>query len=155
MKCYLKYFLRQICSSNTLKLDEMKICDALRDFGSFTIWRLHGRLVACECMLMLCSTFISFLSVCMSQHGIRTGLSNVKRLNAIQTGKHQQLMTFECCFLISQYHKNCNAMSSSTVLRHVPWNTFICSAVQCFHQFVMGFIYCLLSWFVLFTIFFQ
>ena len=54
-------------------------------------------------------------------------------------------MTFECCFLISQYHENCNAMSSFTVLRHVPWNTFICSAVQCFHQFVMVFIYCLLS----------
>ena len=57
------------------------------------------------------------------------------------------LMTFECCFLISQYHENCNAMSSFTVLRHVPWNTFICSAVQCFHQFVMVFIYCLLSFF--------
>ena len=55
------------------------------------------------------------------------------------------LMTFECCFLIPQYHENCNAMSSFTVLRHVPWNTFICSAVQCFHQFVMVFIYCLLS----------
>ena len=54
------------------------------------------------------------------------------------------LMTFECCFLIPQYHENCNAMSSFTVLRHVPWNTFICSAVQCFHQFVMVFI-CLLS----------
>ena len=57
------------------------------------------------------------------------------------------LMTFECCFLISQYHENCNAMSSFTVLRHVPWNTFICSAVQCFYQFVMVFIYCLLSFF--------
>ena len=57
------------------------------------------------------------------------------------------LMTFECCFLISQYHENCNAMSSFTVLRHVPWNTFICSAVQCFHQFVMVFIYCLLTFF--------
>ena len=55
------------------------------------------------------------------------------------------LTAFECCFLISQYHENCNAMSSFTVLRHVPWNTFICSAVQCFHQFVMVFIYCLLS----------
>ena len=25
-------------------------------------------------------------------------------------------MTFECCFLISQYHENCNAMSSFTVM---------------------------------------
>ena len=62
-----------------------------------------------------------------------------KRLNT------SSLMTFECCFLISQYHENCNAISSFVVLRHVPWNTFICSAVQCFHQFVMVFIYCLLS----------
>ena len=126
--------------SNTQK----STCNALRDLGSVTIWRLHGRSNACECMLTLFSTFMSFLSVCMMQHGIRTGLSNVKRQNAIQTSN---LMTFECCFLISQYHENCNAMSSFTVLRHVPWNTFICSAVQCFHQFVMVFIYCLLSFF--------
>ena len=57
------------------------------------------------------------------------------------------LMKFECCFLISQYHENCNAMSSLTVLRHAPWNTFICKAVQCFHQFAMVFIYCLRSFF--------
>ena len=37
-------------------------------------------------------------------------------------------------------------MSSFTVLRHVPWNTFICSAVQCFHKFGTVFIY-LLSFF--------
>ena len=42
------------------------IWDALRDFGSVTIWYLHGRSSACEWMLTLCSTFISFLSVCMS-----------------------------------------------------------------------------------------
>ena len=27
------------------------------------------------------------------------------------------LMTFECCFQMSKYHENCNAMSSFTVLR--------------------------------------
>ena len=36
-------------------------------------------------------------------------------------------------------------MSSFTVLRHLPWKTFIRSAVRCFHQFVIVFIYCLLS----------
>ena len=55
------------------------------------------------------------------------------------------LVTFECCFLIPQYHENCNAMSSFSILRHIPWNTLICSAVQCFHQFAMVFTYCLLS----------
>ena len=52
------------------------------------------------------------------------------------------LTTFECCFLIPQSGENYNAISSFTVLRQVPLNTFICSAVQYFHQFV---IYCLLS----------
>ena len=57
------------------------------------------------------------------------------------------LMTLKRCFLISQHHENYNAMSSFNVLRHVPWNILICSAVQCFHQFVMVFINCLLSFF--------
>ena len=48
--------------SNTQK----STCNALRDLGSVTIWRLHGRSNACECMLTLFSTFISFLSVWMS-----------------------------------------------------------------------------------------
>ena len=30
------------------------------------------------------------------------------------------LTTFECCFLISKYHENCKAVSSFTVIRHVP-----------------------------------
>ena len=37
---------------------EMIICDALRDLGSVTIWRLHGRSNACECMLTLHVVFI-------------------------------------------------------------------------------------------------
>ena len=63
-------------------------CGTLRDMVSVTVWRLHGRSNACECMLPFFSTFMSFLSVCMSYHGIRMGLSIVKRLHAIQTGKH-------------------------------------------------------------------
>ena len=42
------------------------ICDALRDLVSVTIWRLHDRSNAYQCMLTLSSTFTSFLSVCMS-----------------------------------------------------------------------------------------
>ena len=86
----IRYLFPQFHCCNWQRQKYSNICDALCDFGSVTIWRLHGRLSACECMLTLCSTFISILSICMSQHGIRTGLSNVKRLNAIQTGKHQQ-----------------------------------------------------------------
>ena len=85
----------------------------------------------------------AFLSICMSQHDIR--ISNAKHLNVIQTGKHQQ--SNDDLMLLPDFkdHENCNAMSSFTVLRHVSWNTFIYSAVQCFHQFVMVFVNCLVS----------
>ena len=42
------------------------ICDALHDLVSVTIRRLHGGSNACQCVPTLFSTFISFLSVCMS-----------------------------------------------------------------------------------------
>ena len=121
-------------------------CDALRDLVSVIIWRFHGRSNVCECILTLFSTFMSFSSVCMSQNGIRTGLLNVKRLNAIQTGKHQQSNDVSMLHLISQYHENCNTMSPFTVYV-MDLGTLICSAVQCFHQFVIVSIYCLLSFF--------
>ena len=105
------------------------ICDALRDLRSVTVWRLHGCSNACEFMLTLFSTFMPFLFSMAFERVYQ--MTNVwmpfKRVNS------SNLMTFECCFLISWYHENCHAMSSFTVLRHVPWNTFICSAVQCFH----------------------
>ena len=40
------------------QLFKIYICDALRDFGSVTIWPLHGRSNACECMLTLFSTVV-------------------------------------------------------------------------------------------------
>ena len=55
-----------IRTANVKEKEEKIICDALRDFGSVTIWRLHGRSSACKCMLTLCSMFILFLSVRMS-----------------------------------------------------------------------------------------
>ena len=82
-------------------------------FGVWMIIRTHAF-----------STFMPFLPVCISQHGVLTGLSNVN----------------ENC------NENCNAMSSFTVMRHVPSNTFICSAVQCFNQFVM--VYLLLTYYI-------
>ena len=65
----------------------------------------------------------------------------IKRVNI------SNLMTFEWCFLVSKYNQKCNAVSFFTVLHHVPWNIFIYNAAQCFHQFIMVFIYCLLSFF--------
>ena len=49
-----------------------------------------------------------------------------------QTLEYQSsnLTTFECCFLISKYHENCNVMSSFTVIHHETWNTFIWSVAQ-------------------------
>ena len=69
------------------------------------------------------------------------------------------LMTFECCFLISQYHENCSAMSSFAVLRHVPWNTYLqCSSMfslVCYGfylMFIYGFWFFYL-WFLFFIFF--
>ena len=91
-----------------------------------------------------------FLYVCMS---VSMAFKRVYQMSNVKMPfkrvNTSNLMTFECCFLISQYHENCNAMLSFTVLCHVPWNIFICNAVQCFHQFVMIFIYCLISFLVM------
>ena len=113
------------------------ICDALRDLVSVTIWRLHDRSNAYECMLPFAWVSMAFEQVYQMTNVWRP----FKRVNT------SNLMTFKCCFLISWYRENCNAMSSFTTLGQVPWNTFICSAVQCFHWFVMVFINCLLSFF--------
>ena len=51
---------------------------------------------------------------------------SVKRINGsnirmpFKQVKTSNLMTFEWYFLISQYHENCNPMSSFTLWRHVP-----------------------------------
>ena len=37
-----------------------------------------------------------------------------------QEHKHAAITTFECRFLISKYHENCNALSSFIVIRHAP-----------------------------------
>ena len=49
-----------------LKILEKLIYNVLRDLVSVNIWRLYDRSNACECMLTLFSTFVSFLSACMS-----------------------------------------------------------------------------------------
>ena len=87
----------------------------------------------------LFSTFLPFLSVCMTQYDVQTRLSNFKVQNANQTDSDQtssNLTTFECCFLISQYHENCNAMSSFTVICHVHRSTFIYKAAQSINVFI-------------------
>ena len=103
------------------------ICEVSHDLVSVTIWCLYDRSNACQCMLTLFSMFISFLSVCISQHGVLTGLSNFKRQNANQTGQERKHVTIK---------RRLNVASC---------NTFICNVAQCFHQFIMVFIYCLLS----------
>ena len=57
------------------------------------------------------------------------------------------LPKFECCFLISKYHENCNAMSSFTVIRHVPIRHETLSFPLQLNVFISSlfFIYCLLS----------
>ena len=64
-------YLKDECDSTvflqpTSKEEIVNICDALHDLGSVTIWCLHGCWNVCKYMLMLFSTFMSFLSICMS-----------------------------------------------------------------------------------------
>ena len=40
--------------------------------------------------------------------------------NGLGVYTRSHLTTFECCFLVSKYHENCNGMSSFTVIYHVP-----------------------------------
>ena len=104
------------------------ICDALRELVSVTIWRLRGHSNAWKCMLTLFSPscrFYPFAWVSATFCQMSNVWMPIKRVNT------SSLMTFEWCFLISKYRENCNAMSCFTALRHVPWNTFICSAAQC------------------------
>ena len=63
-----------------VKPSKFSIRDELRDLVSVTIWRLHGSSSVCRCMLTLFSTFMSFLSICMSFHIIQMGLSNFSNL---------------------------------------------------------------------------
>ena len=60
------------------------ICDMYHDLLSLTIWRLYDCSNACKCMLMLFSTSLLFLSICMSQYGVLTCLSNLNCQNANQ-----------------------------------------------------------------------
>ena len=40
---------------------------------------------------------------------------------------NSNLTTYECCFLTSKYHENCNAISSFPVIRHVPFISLLWS----------------------------
>ena len=117
--------------------------DALRDLVSVTIWRLYGHSNVCECMLTLFSTFMPFLSVCMS-YGILTGLLNANFRMPIKRVNTSNLMTFEWCFLISKYHENCNV-----ILHCITSCIFEHSYLHCSSMFSLDFY----SFYLLFTIF--
>ena len=70
----------------------------------------------------------------------QTSECHFKRVNT------SNLMTFECCFLISRYHEICNPMSSFTVLRHVPLEHFYlpCSSMfslVCYCFFIVYYLF--------------
>ena len=60
------------------------------------------------------------------------------------------LMAFKCCFPIPQYHENCSAMSSFTVLRHVPRNTVFAVLFNVFISLLwfLFIVYYLVLWFL-------
>ena len=70
---------KQVCKSN--------ICDALHDLVSVPVLAFRWSFERTQ-MHANAFSYLHAVSVCMSWHGIQTGLLNVKRLNTIQTGKH-------------------------------------------------------------------
>ena len=130
------------------------LCDSV----SITIWHLHGCSNACKCFFVLSCCFYVFAWVCMVFYGripvyqswvcmLVYQMPNIRM--SFKWVSTSNLMMFEWFFLILKYLQNCNPISSFTVLHHVPWSTFICSAAWCFHQFFMVFIYSLLSFLVM------
>ena len=99
------------------------ICDTLCDLVSVTIWRLYDVMIAQThanaCYVFFYLHAISIRSLCY----FMLGLSIFKRQNSNQTCWECQLVEnpamSECCFLISKYHENCNAMSFFIVTSHV------------------------------------
>ena len=97
--------------------------------------------------------FVHVVSICLYELVWRSN-GSIKfpaleyQSNGLGASTHSNIMTFECCFLISKYHENCNAISSVTAIRHVPLHHgtlfFFCSAAQCFHWFLVFFVCCLL-----------
>ena len=91
---------------------------------SFERMRMHANVF---------STFMSFLSVCMTLHGIWTAQSHLKRLNTIQKGKHLQsndVWMLLHDFIVS-WELQCNVILhciTSCTLEHlfaVQFNVFI------------------------------
>ena len=70
---------------------------------------------------------------CMLMHSNRS--FKCQTLECHSKGKHIAIKRLN----VAKYCENRNAMSPFTVIRHVPWNTFICSVAQCFQQFFYGY----------------
>ena len=106
-------------------------CDALCNLGSFTIWHLHGRSNACECMLTLFIPSCRFYLFAWVNNCIRTDLWNGKRLNAIQMGEHYQ--SNYVWMLLPDFIVSWELQYNVIIHCTTSCRTLICSAVQCFH----------------------
>ena len=87
-------------------------------FGICMVIRTHTN--ACSCFFLPSCCFYLFVGVSMAFKRVYQ-ISNVRMpINKLGAYTRSNLTTFECYFLISNYHENFNAMSSFTVIRHVP-----------------------------------
>ena len=87
-------------------------------FGVCLILRTHAN--PCSCFFLPPCRFYPFVWVSMVFKRV-CQISNVRmQSNGLGVYTRSNVTTFECCFLISKYHENCNAVSSFTVLHNVP-----------------------------------
>ena len=86
-------------------------------FDVCMIVRTHAN--ACSRFFLPPCRFYPFVCVSMAFKRV-CQISNVRMpIERVKSVNTSNLTTFECCFLISKYCENCNAMSSFTVIRHV------------------------------------
>ena len=122
-------------------------CDALRDLGSVTIWRLYGHSNACQCMLMLYSIFISFFIRLRELARHSNGSITVKHFNAIETGMLPD-------FILS-WELQCNVIfhcTTSCTLEHLYLQCNSMFSLVCCFLFIVY--YLVLRFLLFFTIFF-
>ena len=131
-------------------------CDALRDFFQ----SLFGVCMIVGTNANACSRFFFYhpvVSIRLYELAWRSnGSFKFQTLkcqsNGLGSSTSSSLTTFEFCFLISKYHENCNAMSSFTVIRHVPLRHYKHFHFHCSSMFSLLVCYIFYS---LFTVFFK
>ena len=101
----------------------MFICDTLCDLVSVTIWRLYDVMIAqTHANAWYVFFYLHAISIRLNELAWRSSRSINFQTLEFQSNMRQLVENptiSECCFLISKYHENCNAMSFFTEIEYV------------------------------------